>query len=334
MDIRPLEDAAQLAALLTAQPLSPFLQSWAWGDFQNALGRRIWRLGAYDGNNLVGAALVIEHQLILGRSYVYCPRGPLSTSPEVFSQLVKAIEALGRKQQAMYVKIDPGMYPWPWSELSLPVGSQPGTTLQPRQTRLIDTDQPLDKLLAACHQKTRYNIRLAEKKRVAVRWSRQAADIDTFLRLMHETYSRQGIRLHADSYYRQQFDILGQADMAEIVLAEYDGQAVVANMIVWHGKTATYLHGGSSDDHKEVMAPHLVQWRTIERCHERGVLTYDLWGVSPTDQENHRWQGVSRFKRGFPGRDVEFPAAINLILQPQWYQTYRWAKRLRGGVDE
>lgn len=334
MDVRPLTDQLALRRLIDEQPLNPFLQSWAWGEFQQSLGRRITRLGVFEGPRLTGAALLIEHQLLLGKSYWYCPRGPLATSATVFSRLLEAIAEHGRHRQTMYVKIDPGLTAWPWSALKLPAGSQPGTTLQPGQTVVIDTAQTPGQLLAACHQKTRYNIRLAEKHGVAVRWSVDAGDFNLFLGLMHQTYDRQGIRLHGDAYYRQQFSALLKAQMAELVLAEYQGQAIVANMVIWHGRTATYLHGGSSDEHKEVMAPHLTQWRTIERAHQRGVTAYDLWGVAPAGEENHRWGGVSRFKRGFPGREVEFPPAINLILQPQWYQTYRWAKRFRGGVDE
>lgn len=91
LEIRPLEDQAALKKLLAGQPLQPFLQSWAWGDFQLAVGRRIWRLGAWQGSELVGAALVVEHQLVLGKNYLYCPRGPLATSAEVLQQLLEAL---------------------------------------------------------------------------------------------------------------------------------------------------------------------------------------------------------------------------------------------------
>lgn len=333
IDVHELTDRTALDQLLLTQPLSPFLQSWAWGEFQAGLGRRIWRLGAYDHDQLVGAALVIGHQLILGKSYLYCPR-PLADSAAAWQSLATAIADLGRQENVMYVKIDPGLYHFPWTDISLPDSFVPGTTLQPRHTRLIDTGRPLDEMLAESHQKTRYNIRLAERHDVTVRWSTAEADLDIFLSLMQQTYARQEIRLHPISYYRREFAILAKHQMVELALAEFQKTTLVANMIIWHGQTATYLYGGSSDEHKEVMAPHLVQWRTIERAHDRGITTYDLWGVTPADKPDHRWQGVSRFKRGLAGRDIEFPHSVNSILQPQWYQTYRWAKRFRGGVDE
>lgn len=330
--VRELNDQAALEQLVSRQPLNPFLQAWAWGEFQSHLGRPMWRLGAYDGSRFVGAALVIEHQLILGRSYLYCPRGPLAESAEAWTALVERLRELGQREQVMYVKIDPNILMF--DQPPLPRWAVAGTTLQPRRTWIIDTARLPAEELAASHQKTRYNIRLAEKRGVTVRWSTEDRDRESFLELMAATYKRQEIRLHPLNYYRQEIAALKAAQMMEFGIAEYQGRALTANMVIWHGQTATYLHGGSSDEHKDMMAPHLLQWRTIERAHERGVKEYDLWGIAPADEPNHRWQGVSRFKRGFAGREIEFPASINIVIQPQWYQAYRLAKRFRGGVDE
>lgn len=336
VNIRPLEQqhAAALTQLIGEQPLNPFLQSWAWGDFQRAIGRKIWRLGAWDGPTLVGAALVVEHQLLLGKTYLYCPRGPVATSLAVWQELLGALRKLGASSGAMYVKADPGLYHWSLSADLFPREYSIGTTLQPQQTLVLDVGQDPASLIERTHQKTRYNIRLAEKKGVAVRWSTKREDLGKFLQLMHHTAARQAIRLHSDQYYQTMFDVLSTLGLVELAVGEFAGQAAAVNLVVWHGQTATYLHGGSSDKHKEVMAPHLVQWRTIERAHQRGVKDYDLWGVAPADLPDHKWAGISRFKRGFGGREVVLPPAANAVLQPQWYLAYRLAKRMRGGRDE
>ncbi|MBI2985113.1 MAG: peptidoglycan bridge formation glycyltransferase FemA/FemB family protein [Candidatus Kerfeldbacteria bacterium] len=332
--VRPLAERQELEQLIAAQPLHPFLQSWAWGDFQASVGRKIWRLGGYEEKQLGGAALVIEHQILLGKTYLYCPRGPLASNRAVFDKLLAAIQRLAAEQGAMYAKADPGRYSFALSAESLPAGYELGTPLQPRQTLLIDLRPSTAELLAAMHRKTRYNIRLAERKGVTIRWSKSAEDISLFLSLLHQTAARQGIRLHGDDYYRQLITILGAAGMAELVIGEYHGQALAAHLMIWHGQTATYLHGASSGEQQELMAPHLVQWRSIERAKQRGCTTYDFWGVAPADQPGHKWAGITRFKKGFGGHVEVFPPAVNAIIQPQWYWAYRMAKRLRGGVDE
>lgn len=334
IEIRPLQPADPWADLVNRQPLQPFLQTWPWGDFQQAIGRRIWRLGAFAHQQLVGSALVISHELLFGKTYLYCPRGPVADSPAALRALAQAIRDLGRETDAMYVKIDPGLYRFADELREVLNGFQEGTTLQPQQTSVINVEQPPETLLATLHPKTRYNIRLAEKKGVTVRWSGAASDLEVFLRLMHATAGRQGIRLHSDSYYRLLFSTLNKAGMAELILGEYNGAVRAAHLVVWHGQTATYLHGGSDDIHKEAMVPYLLQWQTIVTANQRGVRDYDLWGVAPDDSPTHRWAGITRFKRGFGGRDIAFPSAFNAVLQPQWYQAYRLAKRIRGGVDE
>ncbi|MEK7637194.1 MAG: peptidoglycan bridge formation glycyltransferase FemA/FemB family protein [Patescibacteria group bacterium] len=332
--VRTLDDKEALHDLVGRQPLQPFLQSWTWGEFQHVLGRPIWWLGAFDENRLVGSALVIGHELLLRKTYLYCPRGPLADRSEVARTLFVAMRSLGEKENAMYVKVDPGIYHFADDVTQLAGKYTLGTTLQPQQTLVIDTAQSPDDLLASMHPKTRYNIRLAEKKKVTVRWSTELQDLETFLGLMHQTAQRQGIRLHQDQYYRQLFTVLQTAGMAELILGEYNGAVRSAHMIIWHGRTATYLHGGSDDSTKEAMVPYLLQWETIKQAHQRGVKEYDLWGIAPDDEPTHKWAGITRFKRGFSGRQIVFPLSLNAILQPQWYQAYRLAKRMRGGVDE
>lgn len=37
-----------------------FLQSWNWGEFQEKMGNKIWRLGIYENQELVSAVLVAK----------------------------------------------------------------------------------------------------------------------------------------------------------------------------------------------------------------------------------------------------------------------------------
>lgn len=334
MDVRPLSDTDNIFHLIQRQPLSPFLQSRAWGDFQKSIGRSIWRLGAFDGEQLVGAALVIQHELLLGKSYLYCPRGPLADTPEALRALFSAIESLGKEQGVMYVKVDPTLYHFMPDWTSVAPTYAIGTPLEPRHTQVLNAQLSDEDLLAGMHQKVRYNLRLAQKKGVQIRWSTSDEDFAAFMDLHQQTFARQGIRMHPRRYYELMFTTLREQKMIELGVAEYEGKPIVINEVVWYGKTATYLHGGSSDEYKNVMAPYLLQWETLQRARPLGMTEYDLRGIAPADRPDHKLAGVTRFKKGFGGKYIEFPNALNVILQPQWYQAYRLAKRMRGGVDE
>lgn len=332
MEIRPLQTANGLDKFLQQQPLQPFLQSWAWGDFQSAIGRKIWRFGAYKANRLVGSALVIEHELIMGQRYLYCPRGPLAATSEAWLDLLQAMAELGRKEGAMYIKVDPNAMPF--DILAWPSGWTAGTALQPPATMIIDLTSSPEECLARMHQKTRYNIRLAEKHGVIVSWSTEQDDLNIFFDVLFKTYERQGIRPHPRKYYQELFSTLKAASMVELAVARYEGQPLAVNMVIWHGRTATYLHGGSADSGKEHMAPHLLQWATILEAKRRGCTSYDLWGLSSTKVGRIDKGGVARFKQGFGGTLLQFPSPKNFVLDQNWYWAYRLAKRFRGGVDD
>lgn len=330
--LQPLEAGPELTKLISRQPLQPFLQSWAWGDFQTAYGRRVFRLGAFD-HGLVGALTLIEHQLVLGQTYLYAPRGPLAESAAAATALFQAAIKLGRQEKSMYVKVDPALYDFEF-DLDKIEGYEPGTTLQEPDTLVLSLKPTADELLSAMHPKTRYNIRLAEKRGVTVRWSTTDRDHDAYLALQKDMAARQGIRLHPDRYYRLMFETLRMASLGELAVAELDGQALAINLMVWHQQTAVFNHGGSSQAHKDVMAPYLLQWRSIQRAKEQGMHDYDFRGIAPANAPDHKLAGVSRFKLGFGGRRVTYPDARNAILDRRWWQMYRLAKRVRGGVDE
>lgn len=327
MEIRPLTDRVPLDELLSSQPMQPFLQSWAWSEFQAATGRPVTRLGAYDGRHLIGALLVIEHQLVMGQRYLYCPHGPVVARSDAWPALLEALRTHGRSRQAMYIKVDPG-----FEAPNFPAAWTAGTTLQPQHVWVVDIPADLTSLLSAMHQKTRYNIHLAERKGITVRWSDRPEDLAPFLQLLQATASRHHIHLHADSYYRQLFTTLGAAGMASLVFAELERTPIAAHLIIWHHQTATYLHGGSSDAYKELMAPHLLQWEIIREAARRGMRVYDLGGVAPPNESRHHWSGITRFKQGFGGRMVAYPGSANLVLQRSWYLAYRLAKRYRRWV--
>lgn len=332
MDIRPLI-SGQVQPLIDQLYLGSYLQSDAWAEFQKAYGRGVTRLGAYDGERLLGAVSIFHHELLMNKTYGYIPHGPITADREVYSALVEAALSTSRTSSAMYLKIDQPSHSFS-TEPTLPDDFVPGTALQPRHTQVLDSLQADDALLAQMHQKSRYNLRLAQKKGVTIRWSTQDEDFSAFMKLQHNTYTRHNIRPHPDHYYQLMFATLRAQNMVELGIAEYQGEIVAVNEIIWCGSTATYIHGASSDLHKEVMAPYFLQWETMQRARQKNMRAYDLRGISPADQPDHKLAGVTRFKLGLGGKTVIYPEAMNAILQPTWYWAYRLAKRARGGQGD
>ncbi len=296
-----------------------FLQSWEWGMFQEKSGAEIarWR-GAHT------LALLVKRALPFARSYWYCPRGPLGA--DAVTELVR----VGAVSSADFFRFDAMSPP--------PAEAKKTRDVQPGQTLLVDLRQDTDALLAAMHEKWRYNIRLAERKgvRVFMAGSQDASALDIFWDLLSETTERDGFSAHDKEHYRLMLETLSgdpatdgkTRPVARLVFAEHDGKVLAANLMLYFGSTATYLHGASSRERREVMAPQALHWKAMQDAKEWGYATYDFWGVAPENAEGHSWAGITRFKRGFGGAYVAYRGTYDLPVNRFWYTVYAFVKRL------
>lgn len=143
--------------------------------------------------------------------------------------------------------------------------------------------------------------------------------IDEFIRLIKITAERDGITPHPDNYYRKMFEAI-PGDILKLYVAEYEGNVIAANLIIFFGKTATYLHGASDNGHRNLMAPYLLQWQGIQDAKAAGCMRYDFGGINTKTGE-----GITKFKTGFAPntKSVEFPGSYDMIINPVRYWMYR-----------
>jgi lipid II:glycine glycyltransferase (peptidoglycan interpeptide bridge formation enzyme) len=191
-------------------------------------------------------------------------------------------------------------------------------------------------------QKHRYNVRLAEKHGVQVEIISQnlMASFDRFWNLLASTAGRQEFRTHPRSYYEELLTALEPDAEAHLAFAHKDGEDLATLLLITYKGTATYLHGGSSESNKQLMAPFLLHAEVIKFAQAQGNVSYDLWGTDlEQNPETKEWQpkaghpsaGTSRFKLGFGGQIIAYPGAFDLILNPFCYTLYKTLRKLRGG---
>ena len=365
---------------IASNPNGSFLQSWAWGDFQEEFGRKIWRLAMMENNEIVSAALIIKHSLPFGWSYFYCPR-PITKNneqgtmnKELFFEEMKKIAG---EEKAVFLKIDPvischcerssngarqsrtltkitgllrhslryvSFIPRNDCKKSSELLRRPAGLLgmikktkpiQPQHTLILDITKSEEEILARMKQKTRYNIRLAERKGVKIKKISQPNDqeIQTFLNLSSQTSKRDKFQIHPKEYYQKMLKILGANSMAGLFLAEYQNKIIAANIIIFFSDKAVYSHGASSDSHREAMAPYLLHWEQIKEAKKLGCQSYDFWGIEKIKNNGQRtmnknWTGITRFKKGFGGEEISYPKSYDIIFDPVKYWIYRIGKRI------
>jgi len=197
-------------------------------------------------------------------------------------------------------------------------------------------------ILAGMKQKTRYNIKLSQKRGVSVKaisnLKSQISNLyfEEFLRLVKITSKRDKITAHPENYYCKMFETI-PPEILKLYVAEYEGKIIAANLVSFFGKTATYMHGASDNKHRDVMAPYLLQWQAIQDAKAAGWERYDFGGVKTEKIPNFKsqisnpWSGITKFKTGFAPekKPVEFPGCWDIILSPSRYCLYKILRKIK-----
>ena len=286
-----------------------FLQSWEWGEFQKVVGERVYRQMFEEDNEVIGIAQWLDRSIPLFGSYRFCPKGPIGAWQSTDSD-------------ALFLRIEQ-------SDADLPPHATKSIDLDPAHTRITDVSMSEEDLLVTMHPKTRYNIRVAQKH--GVRVDIESHDFEAVWTLFEQTSSRGQFRLHRKTYYKQMIESLAGGDCrALLATASFKGKLLAANIMIDFGDTRTYLHGASSNEHRNHMGPYLLHWELMRDAKERGFRFYDWWGVAPMDApEDHPWSGISRFKRGFTGEEVASPGTYDIVFQPMRYKLYQLSRAIR-----
>ncbi len=267
---------------------------------------------------------------------------------EVLQGFIDEIREMAKKEGVMFFRICPE---WPAdmeleAKLEIPGFKKLRYDIEPAQTLILDIAKSEEDLLTQMHPKWRYNIGLAQKKGVRVKMI-GADDPDfekyfsDFWRLMEQTAKRQKIRLHDEEYYRKQLNPpppsfkkeggsslykreVGRDFANLLFIVEHQDQVIAANIVNFFGRRAFYLHGGSDNEKRSLMVPHLLQWEQIREAKKRGCSEYDFWGIN-----EQKWPGVTRFKKGFGGHEVNYIGCWDYPLDKKWYLLYRGVQKFR-----
>ena len=323
-------------------PDGGFLQSEYWRKFQEATGKKAYNLSETDKNEeLIVCANIITHTLPIVGDYFYIPRGPVTAQGAKlkdqnynakFKSFLDNLIRLAGENNIGWIRVEPTSEDaLNFIRENLPKNTKlekSSVDMQPGETFVLDISRSEEEILAGMKQKTRYNIRLAEKRGVKVSVnSDQGSVINRFLELIKITSRRDKIKAHPENYYRKMFETI-PPEILKLYVAEFEGKIIAANLVLFFGKTATYMHGASGDVHRDVMAPYILQWQQICDAKKAGCEQYDLGGIN-TQYTIHntrykKWAGITKFKTGF-APDVDpicFPGCYDIVLNPFKYNLY------------
>lgn len=335
-------DDARVWDALIEQLGGRLLQSWRWGELKSRHGWKPVRVAWLDpeGHPIIAAQLLFRRAGPLSLGYV--PRGPLVAGGIASSASARAythaIDTVARRERAICVLAEPENEGACAVLTSASGWRRSQTVIQPQRTVRVAIDVDDETLLARMKPKTRYNIRLAERRGVQIRLGSRA-ELAMFYDLLRETSERDGFGIHRFEYFRDVLDTFSED--AALILAEKDGEPAAGALVIRFGAEAVYLYGASAARHQRHMASYLVQFAAMRWARDRGCRFYDLWGIPPTDeppddvpddQLNVRqglW-GVYRFKAGFGGEVYSYPGVYERVYSRPLVWLWRRLRPMEG----
>ena len=202
--------------------------------------------------------------------------------------------------------------------------------VQPPHTVVVDLSPEPEAILSAMKSKTRYNIRLAEKKGVKVREA-LPGEFEAWYELYRETGRRDRIAIHSASYYRELLNAGYPGDRPSILLlvATHEGDLLAGNIVSFWKDGATYLYGASSGRKRNLMPTYALQWDAMIRARRLGCVRYDLFGIPPEPSPSEPMFGLYQFKTGFSQNVVKRWGSWDVPYRSLPYLAYRSAETVR-----
>ena len=295
------------------------LQTSAWAEF-----RRKW------GNEVLETkyGILTLHKLPFANYKI----GIFEKGPAPTKAMLTDLKKIAEEKNLVFIKLEPNVIKSPkLLKILKDGGAVPGKTVFTPSTFWIDLTPTEEELMKSFSGKTRYNIRLAERKGVKVkedptslklRGASNSPGFKRYLQLTRETVSRQGFYAHTEKYHKLMWEILNKAGIAHLLTATYNGEIITTWILFVWKDFLYYPYGASTEEHKNVMANNLMMWEAIKFGKKLGLKTFDLWG-------REEGKGFTKFKEGYNPHVVEFLGTWDLVINKPMYAIYKIGEKIR-----
>jgi lipid II:glycine glycyltransferase (peptidoglycan interpeptide bridge formation enzyme) len=339
-------------SFVAASPYGDVLQCLEWGEVK----KTDWQplpIALEKNGTLCATALGLLRKIPYSdRNMLYISRGPIVdwSDENLVRELFVKIGQEAQKHKVAFIKVDPAL---PVEDGSTPVArrvlgnigfvaspdaqnSFGGT--QPRYNMKLDISAPLDEVMKTFHQKWRYNIRLGAKKGLVVQSDCSKDDLRTFHEIYKTTAARDGFTGYSLAYFEDLWDALVPRNLAKLFLVRHEEKVLSGAISFLLPPQCWYVFGASSNEGRNLMPNHAMQWAMMQWAKENNCTTYDFRGVHDVRQDPNyadfggdlqralmeSSDGLVRFKAGFGAQLVEYIGEYDWPLDKKWY--WLWTK--------
>jgi len=310
-------------------------QSWTWGEVQKKSGVLVVRYGLYEKDILKGVAQIVLVKAKRG-SFLHVRHGPIieNASKQLWTFMVDALKQEAKKQKCLFVRISP-LIPDDESTKDLfgAMHTIPAAIhrMDGEYCWVLDLHSSPEELLSGMRKTIRYEIKRGQKDGVEVFSSTDPKNLPAFFDLYSQTSTRQGFVPH--NGIKEEFELFTKTKQAMLYLGKFEGQTRAAAIIVYYGNQAIYHHGASV--HSKAPVSTVIQWEAILDAKKRGMSVYNFWGIAPENSVKHPWRGLTLFKKGFGGYEIQYAHAQDIPVSPLYIipRAIETCRRLMRGYD-
>jgi len=322
-----------------AQKNTLFVQSWKYGDFYRGMGEQAWVFGIYDKDELIGGSLTVSTHAKRG-NFLFLPYGPIlpeNKKEEALRIFVIYLKKFAQeKKEYDFIRVSPFLEDNAINRklfkdshfLNAPMHILAETTW------LLDISPGEEEIMGNMNKNHRNLIRRCVKEGVKIEKTTDINALKQFSILHNETAQRHKFHKFSDKYITEEFKVFSSGDQALIISARLpDKQLDSSAIIMYYGNIAAYRHGASINYNKKIPTSYLLQWEAIKEAKKRNLKYYNFWGIAPDGSSpKHPFAGITHFKKGFGGKQIDLLRCQDLPLAPKYYinwgvETLRRLKR-------
>jgi lipid II:glycine glycyltransferase (peptidoglycan interpeptide bridge formation enzyme) len=335
MEIREIKDKMVWEDFLQECEEKTFLQSWNWGEFNKMMGEKIWRLGIYEKEQLIGTAFFYKIQAKRG-TFIFVPHGPnmkkqaTNNKRQLLEILLGELKKIAKEEKCDFIRIAPILEK---NEENIKIFKAlefktAPTHIHPELTWELDITPSEEEILAQMRKTTRYLIKQAEKNTgVKIIQNQNINNLEKFDELNQRTVNRHHFVPFSLDYLKKEFlafspdnqpirQAQGYPECIEgqisIFLGEYKKELVSSGIFVFWQGIAFYHHGASSLKYPKIPVSYLLIWEAIKEARKRGCKKFNFWGIAPVFVETKT--GISNF----PGHEVDSSKNCFPISKHPW----------------
>jgi len=324
MEIKEINDKNVWEGFLAGTEEKTFLQSWNWGEFQQKMGNKIWRLGIHDNEELVGVALAVK---ITAKRGTFLLIQHLSLESQFLKILFEKLQEIGKAERADFIRVAPLLAENKENQKlfkGLGFRKAPMHANAYEATWRLDITAPEDEMLKNMRKTTRYLVRQAEKNPdIVIEKSQKLSDVEIYQNLNRQVAKRQNFTPFSDMYIKNEFDFFSRDDQALWFFGKYKGEIAAAALVIFWQGIGFYHQAASLSKYAKLSIPYLLQWEAIKTAKGRGCKIYDFWGYTdPAKYPKHPWAGPTLFKMGFGGYNREYLPTQDFALSYSYWPIY------------